>query len=263
MTPFFWTSTKYSQAPGGGCTRRRQGVRRRHADRRGRQALVQVGVVGRLDLEVLARHRAAVLAEGVEDGRVHLQRHVLGQAVVDDPGHVGHVDRDVALLLHHRGRDDHLVGGEARARPPRPCSGRPPRRRGRSAAPCPRTMVVSVSPGRIRYSPVPSIPSRSSEPGGEKTECTAPLAATFSKPPAAWPGRLSTCSATSVRVKPGPHVDRVDVGPGGQDGPHLGEGLVLVQGVAPRAGRSACRGRRRRSGRPASCRSRAAGSARR
>ena len=50
---------------------------------------------------------------------------------------------------------------------------------------------------------MPSIPSRLFEPGGENVECTAPLAAAFAKPPAAWPGRLSTCWATSESVKPG------------------------------------------------------------
>ena len=41
-------------------------------------------------------------------------------------------------------------------------------------------------------------------------------------------------AATSRSVKPGAHVDRVDVRARGQDRPHLGEGQVLVQRVAPR-----------------------------
>ena len=51
--------------------------------------------------------------------------------------------------------------------------------------------------------PVPSMPSRLSEAGGETDECTAPLAATLAKPPALWPGRLSTSCATSESVNPG------------------------------------------------------------
>ena len=62
---------------------------------------------------------------------------------------------------------------------------------------------MSLSPGRTGTDPVPSMPSRLLEPGGEKTECTAPLAAAFSNPPGAWPGRLSTCWATSESVNPG------------------------------------------------------------
>ncbi len=42
-----------------------------------------------------------------------------------------------------------------------------------------------------------------SEPGGEKTECTAPLSATRAKPPPACPGSPSTAAATSLSVNPG------------------------------------------------------------
>ncbi len=50
---------------------------------------------------------------------------------------------------------------------------------------------------------MPSMPSRSFASGATIVECTAPLAATFSKLVLVWPGRLSTSWATSESVKPG------------------------------------------------------------
>ena len=59
---------------------------------------------------------------------------------------------------------------------------------------------------------MPSMPSRLSDPGGEKIECTAPLAAAFSKLVAVWPGNGRHLRRHLGERVPGQHVDRVDVG---------------------------------------------------
>ena len=123
--PFFWTSDEV-QPP---ARRRMQGGRqrdgRRHADRCRRETGVEVRVVG----DWIFRSwdvtgppswpRAYSTVESICSGVL------VGQSVVDDPGHLGHVLGVVALLLHDGGHGDDLVGretqrrGRARAQPGR------------------------------------------------------------------------------------------------------------------------------------------------
>ena len=54
-----------------------------------------------------------MLAEGVHDRGVYLQRHALIEAVVDDGGDVGALVVVCGLCLYHRGHDDRLMQRDA------------------------------------------------------------------------------------------------------------------------------------------------------
>ena len=71
---------------------------------------MQVRVVHRRGLQRGVGHRTTILLEGVEDGGVHLQWHLLRQSVVDHRRHLGHVSHLVALLLDNGRLGDDRVG---------------------------------------------------------------------------------------------------------------------------------------------------------
>ena len=80
-----------------------QGRLTRSGDRRRRDAGRGVGVPRRLGVEIaLEECFGERLAGGVVDGGVDLQRHALGETVVDRPGHEGSVDIDTSLAFDHR-----------------------------------------------------------------------------------------------------------------------------------------------------------------
>ena len=81
------------------------------ADRSGRQALIEIGViraVGGLD-ELGGHRRLAGLADGVHDRGVELQRHTDVQAVIDDRGDRRALGVVRGLSLDERGDRDHLL----------------------------------------------------------------------------------------------------------------------------------------------------------
>ncbi len=149
------------------------------------------------------------------------------------PRHVGHVDRDVPLLLHHRGRRDHLVGREAE------------RRRRRRAEPRGLRVLVEAlhhgahdgHVGLTREDQVGPRPEHALEIVGPRwREDRVHRSAAGGRREAA---RGMAREAVHLcghlgQGEPGPYVDRVDVGPCTEDRPDLREGLVLVQRVAPR-----------------------------
>ena len=83
----------------------------RRADRSGRQARPLVGVVRRVDREVLLADvavEAAGLAQRIDDGGVGLQQHALAQAVQEHPGDARPFAAARRFHLHQRGQRDDL-----------------------------------------------------------------------------------------------------------------------------------------------------------
>ena len=93
------------------CARRRErrldGRKAGVCDRRGRQALVLIGVVRAVDLRVLIGQRTVDAAERIDDRRVDVQVRIvcgIAQAVIDNGG-------DGAALLGGRGLRSTLRSG--------------------------------------------------------------------------------------------------------------------------------------------------------
>ena len=81
----------------------------------GREAVVFVGVVGRVDTQVLPEYAFdAEVTDGKFDGRVGLQGNALSQPVDVEPRNDRHLVGDIGLLFDNRGECGDLYGAEAR-----------------------------------------------------------------------------------------------------------------------------------------------------
>src|SRR5918994_6844084 len=89
-----------------------QGLAAGAADGTRRQTFVLVGVVRGVHLEVGEREFLPLLAQGVVDARVDLERHILADAVVDHRRHKRALLGPGSFLLDERGDGDELVLGE-------------------------------------------------------------------------------------------------------------------------------------------------------
>ena len=83
--------------------KRQDGLRRGVADGADGQAADLVGVVGGSHRQVARAKRHAPLARHVVQGRVALEHHALGEAVVEHRAHLGKV-RLLGLLFDHGGQ---------------------------------------------------------------------------------------------------------------------------------------------------------------
>src|SRR5215212_2454119 len=79
-------------------------------DRARGQSFVPIRVVGRLARAVLGCCGVGLQVFGVDYGRVQTKRHLLGEAVVENSGHLVAIFVFVYLALDDAGHDDHVVG---------------------------------------------------------------------------------------------------------------------------------------------------------
>lgn len=90
----------------------------RHADRRGRQTAVDIGIVGRRVFQVLVQDAAQTeILHRVFHRRIGLERNAPAQAVDVDPGDAGHLVRLARLLVDDRRQSHHLEPRKAAALP--------------------------------------------------------------------------------------------------------------------------------------------------
>ena len=167
------------------------------------------------------------LTERVEHDGVHLQRVALGEPVVDDPRHLGHVLDQIALLLDDGGGHHHVVGGEAQ----RPGGGR-------RQADARRLMVKLADHGRQQL----AVRLPGQDPVGAGTHQTLEVvgARRLERGPDGAARRSQEPPGGVAREL----ADRVGQLPQGEPGHHP---MVPMLGPAPMRGRTAlnerCRGR--------------------
>ena len=87
-----------------------------HADHRGRESFINIGIVGRRSFQVFVQNAPqSEVAQRVFHGRIGLERHPLAQAVDVDAGDAGHFVLLVRLLGDDRGQHHRLLARQARA----------------------------------------------------------------------------------------------------------------------------------------------------
>src|SRR5690606_4220204 len=86
----------------------------RIGDRRRRQAVDLVGIIGRLRLDLGSTDAAVelglALGDAIDDGGVGLQAHAFAQPIDEDCGHLGTFAGDAGFLLDDGGEDEQLLG---------------------------------------------------------------------------------------------------------------------------------------------------------
>ena len=85
----------------------------RHADRAGRKALMKVGVVRRIELQMLEQNPVQSVAVAESHGRVGLETHSKMQTVQVNAGDGGILRSIVRLAPHYGGHDRDLFRGQA------------------------------------------------------------------------------------------------------------------------------------------------------